>query len=72
MIEDDWTLVGHEDTWLDDIGAAKLRPAPGNRQFVNKRPGMADDGEPNQMMLISDMILLWDTTFRQCLRQRRK
>ena len=64
MIEDDWTLVDHSDTWLDDLGAAELRPAPGNRQFVNKIPGKIDDGEPNQMMLLSDMILLWDPSFR--------
>ena len=43
MIEDDWTLVSHGDTWLDVMGAAELRPAPGNRQFVNKVPGKFDD-----------------------------
>ncbi|KAL3926470.1 MAG: hypothetical protein SGARI_005596 [Bacillariaceae sp.] len=63
MIEDEWTFVSHADTWLDDYGAAELRPAPGNRQFVNKVLGVIDD-EPNQMMLISDMILAWDPTFR--------
>ena len=26
MIEDDWTLVSHGDTWLDDMGAGELRP----------------------------------------------
>jgi len=61
---DDWTLVDHSDTWLDDLGAAELRPAPGNRQFVNKIPGKIDDDETNQMMLLSDMILLWDPNFR--------
>lgn len=64
MIEDDWTLVGHGDTWLDEQGAAELRPAAGNRQFVNKKRGKVDDDEPNQMMLLSDMILAWDPTFR--------
>jgi len=67
MIEDEWTLVGHGDTWLDEQGAAELRPAPGNRQFVNKKPGVVDDDEPNQMMLLSDMILAWDPTFRTYL-----
>jgi len=63
MLEDEWTLVDHSSTWLDDLGAGELRPAPGNRQFVNKKPGKVDD-EPNQMMLISDMILAWDPGFR--------
>ena len=63
MIEDDWTLVDHSSTWLDALGAGELRPAPGNRQFVNKKPGQVDD-EPNQMMLLSDMILAWDPGFR--------
>lgn len=66
MLEDEWTFVSHEDTWLDAIGAAELRPAPGNRQFVNKKPGAADD-EPNQMMLVSDMILAWDPVLRSHL-----
>ena len=64
MIEDEWFLVGHEDTWLDEQGAAELRPAPGKRQYVNqKRGGQAGD-HPNQMMLVSDMILAWDPGFR--------
>ncbi|MGK3754897.1 MAG: cytochrome c peroxidase, partial [Bacillariaceae sp.] len=66
MIEDEWTLVDHSDTWLDAQGAAELRPAPGNRQFVNKVHGKIDD-EPNQMMLLSDMILVWDPDFRPYL-----
>lgn len=36
MLEDEWRLVDHSDTWLDAQGAAELRPAPGNRQYVNK------------------------------------
>jgi len=64
MIEDEWRLVDHSDTWLDAQGAAELRPAPGKRQYVNKKPGAADDDEPNQMMLVSDMILAWDPGFR--------
>jgi catalase (peroxidase I) len=66
MIEDTWTLVGHGDTWLDAQGAGELRPAPGKRQFVNKVPGKIDD-EPNQMMLLSDMVLAWDPDFRKYL-----
>ena len=67
MIEDEWTLVSHGDTWLDAQGAAELRPAPGKRQFVNKVPGKIDDDEPNQMMLLSDMVLAWDPSFRSYL-----
>jgi len=65
MIEDEWRLVDHSDTWLDAQGAAELRPAPGKRQFVNKKPEAGEeDDEPNQMMLVSDMILAWDPAFR--------
>merc|ERR1719183_1091621 len=67
MIEDDWTLVDHTSTWLDAQGASELRPAPGNRQFVNKKPHEADDDEPNQMMLVSDLILAWGPSFRRHL-----
>ena len=56
MIEDEWRLVDHSDTWLDAQGAAELRPAPGKRQFVNQKPHVASD-DSNQMMLASDMIL---------------
>ena len=69
MIEDEWTLVSHGDTWLDEQGAAELRPAPGNRQFVNKSPYKVDEDEPNQMMLPTDMILAWDPNFRVYLEQ---
>ena len=63
MLEDEWTLIGHADTWLDEQGAAELRPAPGKRQFVNKQKGKISD-DANQMMLVSDMILAWDPNFR--------
>ena len=68
MIEDDWTFVGRDDTWLDEYGAEELRPVPGNRQFVNKVLGRTDD-ESNQMMLPTDMILAWDPSFRVCLEE---
>ncbi len=63
MIEDEWTLVSHGDRWLVGIGAEELLPAPGKRQFVNKVPGKISD-DANQMMLLSDMILKWDPSFR--------
>ena len=37
MLEDEWRLVDHSDTWLDAQGAAELRPAPGKKQYVNKK-----------------------------------
>ena len=65
MIEDEWTLVSHGDRWLVGMGAEELLPAPGKRQFVNKVPGKVDGADgANQMMLLSDMILKWDPTFR--------
>ena len=41
-----------------------LTPAPGKRQFVNKVPGRVGGDDANQMMLLSDMILKWDPSFR--------
>lgn len=71
MLGDDWTLVDHSDTWLDEQGSAELRPAPGNRQYVNQKKkgagGEEEEDEPNQMMLVSDMILAWDPAFRSHL-----
>ena len=59
--------MSHGDTWLDEQGAAELRPAPGNRQFVNQVRGQVVDRPPNQMMLLSDMVLAWDPDFRRHL-----
>jgi len=68
MLEDEWTLVDHTSTWLDEQGAGELRPAAGRKQYVNKCPmGSTDDA--NQMMLLSDMVLAWDPAFRTVLQQ---
>jgi cytochrome c peroxidase len=66
MLGDEWRLVGHGDTWLDAQGSGELRPAPGKRQYVNQRPRGPDEEQEdaNQMMLLSDMILAWDPSFR--------
>ncbi len=75
LIGDEWRIVDHWDTWLDGQGAAELRPAPGKRQFVNKKkPSEMADAEfetpsPNQMMLISDMVLAWDDEFRKVVEE---
>jgi len=69
MLEDEWKLVGHEDTWLDKMGAAELRPAAGNQQYVNKCPFGTGADDANQMMLVSDMVLAWDPAFRVHLEQ---
>lgn len=79
MIGDPWRMVDHTDTWLDDQGAAELRPAPGNRQYVNQKPDWEESEdeddeseeyeEPYQMMLVSDMVLAWDPVFRQYLEE---
>ena len=46
------------------MGAAELRPAAGNRQYVNKCPLGTGSDDANQMMLLSDMALAWDPDFR--------
>ena len=69
MLEDEWKLVGNEDAWLDKMGAAELRPAPGNKQYVNKCPMGTGADDANQMMLLSDMVLAWDPSFRVYLGQ---
>jgi peroxiredoxin len=66
MIADDWRLVDNSDTWLDAQGAGELRPAHGNRQYINQKP-LKPGEEPEdalQMMLLSDMVLAWDSKFR--------
>jgi len=72
MIEDPWRMVSHSDTWLDGVGAEELRPAPGKRQYVNKFPPAEGGGgldDPNQMMLVADMVMLWDPAFRHTLEE---
>ena len=41
--------------------AEGMRPAPGHRQYNN------DNGAGPQMMLISDMALIWDPTWRKLI-----
>ena len=41
--------------------------SPNKRQFVNKVPGRVGGDDANQMMLLSDMILKWDPSFRRYL-----
>ena len=73
MIDDEWICVGN-DTLVDGKPIdQRVRPAPGRRQYVSKMTGShAPDSSPTkneipQMMLVSDMVLLWDANFKQHL-----
>lgn len=37
MVGDEWRLVDSSDTWLESIGAKELIPAPGKKQYVNRK-----------------------------------
>jgi macrodomain Ter protein organizer (MatP/YcbG family) len=65
MLEDEWVCVTH-DTLIDGQPVdERVRPAEGKRQYVSKNAGThaKSDAVP-QMMLVSDMVLLWDAEFK--------
>ena len=74
MLEDEWIEITHESQNCPD---EEVRPAPGKRQWVSLGPGEgsgsddegsgSDEGPPKQMMLISDMALLWNPAWRKWL-----
>ena len=48
----------------------RVRPAKGKRQYVSKNVGShAENNGIPQMMLVSDMILLWDEQFKVHLQE---
>jgi catalase (peroxidase I) len=55
LLEDEWAEVIHETEGI----AEGMRPAPGKRQYNN------EGGKGKQMMLVSDMVLVWDRGFRE-------
>ena len=80
LIEDEWMLVEHDTKINGVRIPEETRPAPGKRQYMSKwEPSDVEvaNGKPNptemegkkfvvkyQMMLPSDMVLLWDPDFR--------
>jgi peroxiredoxin len=71
MVEDEWICVTN-DTLIDGKPVdERVRPAKGKRQYVSKNVGShADDMEGTpQMMLASDMVLLWDDNFKVHLKR---
>ena len=66
MIEDEWICVTNDTLINGKPVDVRVRPAKGKRQYVSKNVGSHSDntnGTP-QMMLASDMVLLWDEEFK--------
>jgi catalase (peroxidase I) len=73
MFEDEWIAVTH-DTVMPDGGSVpdEVRPAEGKWQYINlsKYEALAEEPEAvQQMMLVSDMVLLWDEAFKEPLKE---
>ena len=80
LIEDEWMLVAHDTAVDGVRIPEDVRPAQGRRQYIGRwAPSAAEKarGAPDptemdggtrvvaqQMMLVSDMVLLWDAGFR--------
>lgn len=83
MIEDEWMLVEHDTEINGVRIPEETRPAKGKRQYMSKWEPSEEEianGKPNppekdgklekvsyQMMLVSDMVLLWDADFKKHL-----
>ena len=66
MVEDEWICVSNDTLVNGKPVDERVRPAKGKRQYVSKNVGSHADnleGTP-QMMLASDMVLLWDEEFK--------
>jgi len=77
MIEDKWQLVVHDSKIVGGINdgcpvADLVAPKIGKKQYVRVVPeensgsegsGSEGEGDGNQMMLVTDMVLLWDKEF---------
>jgi len=65
LIGDKWVEVTH-DSVPPELQHEELRPIRGNRQYVSLGPleGPMPEPAPVQMMLISDMALLWVNEWR--------
>lgn len=67
MIEDKWMRVSCDSLMPDGKAVPEdVRPREGKTQYVDL--SAYEDGNPNQMMLVSDMILLWDPLFNAHLK----
>mmetsp|Transcript_949 Transcript_949/g.2769 ORF Transcript_949/g.2769 Transcript_949/m.2769 type:complete len:366 (+) Transcript_949:100-1197(+) len=83
LIEDEWMMVEHDTKVNGVLIPEETRPAPGKRQYMSKWEPSEEEianGKPNppvmegklqkvsyQMMLPSDMVMLWDPDFRKHL-----
>ena len=66
MVEDEWICVTNDTLINGRPVDERVRPAKGKRQYISKNVGSHADnmeGTP-QMMLASDMVLLWDEGFK--------
>lgn len=71
MIEDEWKLVTEHSEVKGCPVHQSVRPAHGKKQYVRVVPdedesgsGSEAEGDGQQMMLVTDMVLLWDEEFK--------
>lgn len=69
MVEDTWVFVNNHSQMLGKKIHSEVCPVAGNKQYIKKLEENDDWNEDQQMMLVSDMILVWDDEFRPFLQK---
>jgi len=64
MIEDTWIFINKHSTMDGKELHQEVCPAAGKKQYIKKLDADDDWENEQQMMLVADMILLWDDEFR--------
>lgn len=67
MIEDTWVFINKHSKMNNRELHKEVCPAAGNKQYIKKLTDEDDWDEDQQMMLVADMILVWDDEFRPFL-----
>jgi len=69
MIEDTWVFINNHSKMLGKDIHEEVCPVAGNKQYVKKLEEDDSWDEDQQMMLVADMILLWDDEFNPHLKE---
>lgn len=64
MIEDTWVFINKHSKMNNRELHQEVCPAGGKKQYIKKLTDDDDWNEDQQMMLVADMILVWDDDFR--------
>lgn len=67
MIEDTWVFINKHSQMNNRELHSEVCPAAGKKQYIKKLTDEDDWNEDQQMMLVADMILVWDEDFRPYL-----